>query len=155
MLRTLQAGETIMENVRASSQSVPKSFWVGAIAVLLFMGVGVAGYLATVMTPLDQMPAEQQAKMAVMPVWQTAVYAIAVWSGLLGAVGLLLRRRWSKQALLVSLIGAVGTFLPFLVLPQVRELGTMGDAIAAVIVIGLCAASYWFAHYSQQKGWLR
>jgi hypothetical protein len=155
MLRACQAGENIMANAHAGSHSVPKSFWVGASAVLLFMGVGVAGYLATVMTPLDQMPAEQQARMAVMPVWQTAVYAIAVWSGLLGAVGLLLRRHWSERALLVSLIGAIGTFLPFAVLPQVRSLGTAGDAIAAVIVIGLCAASYWFAHHSQQKGWLR
>lgn len=144
-----------MENVPTVSQSVPRSFWIGAVLVLLFMGVGAAGYLATVMTPLDQMPAEQQAKMAAMPEWQTALYAIAVWTGLLGAVGLLLRRRWSALALLVSLIGAIGTFLPFLIMPQVRALGTTGDAIAAVIVIGLCAVSLWFAQSSQQKGWLR
>ncbi|WP_338502808.1 hypothetical protein V6R86_05700 [Sphingomonas kaistensis] len=144
-----------MANAHAGSHSVPKSFWMGAVAVLLFMGVGVAGYLVTMMTPLEQMPAEQQAKMAAMPGWQTAVYAVAVWSGLLGAIGLLLRRSWSVVALLVSLIGAIGTFLPFLVVSQVRALGTMGDAIAAAIVIGLCAASLWFAHHSQQKGWLR
>ena len=144
-----------MANAQAGSHSVPNSFWIGAVAVLLFMGVGVAGYLATVMTPLEQMPAEQQAKMAAMPGWQTAVYAVAVWSGLLGAVGLLLRRSWSELALLVSLISAIGTFLPFLVVSEVRALGTTGDAIAAVIVIGLCAASLWFAHRSQQKGWLR
>lgn len=144
-----------MANPHAGSHSVPKSFWIGAIAVLLFMLVGVGGYLATVLTPLDQMPADQQAKMAVMPAWQTAIYAIAVWSGLLGAIGLLLRRRWAERVLLVSLIGAIGTFLPFAVLSQVRALATGGDALAAAIVIGLCAASYWFARYSKQKGWLR
>ena len=144
-----------MANAHAGSHSVPKSFWIGAVAVLLFMGVGVAGYLATVMTPLEQMPAEQQAKMAAMPGWQTAVYAIAVWSGLTGAILLLMRRRFAVTLLLLSLAGAVGTFLPFAVTPQVRELATEGDAIAAIIVIGLCWTSFWFARHSQQRGWLR
>lgn len=138
-----------------ASRPQPGWFWFAAGGILLFMAVGAAGYLATVMTPLDRMPADQQAKMAAMPGWQTAVYAIAVWSGLLGAIGLLLRRRWSVPALLVSLVGAIGTFLPFLIIPEVRELATRGDGIAAVIVVGLCAASYWFAVHSRQKGWLR
>ena len=74
-----------------ASRPQPGWFWFAAGGILLFMAVGAAGYLATVMTPLDQMAADQQAKMAAMPGWQTAVYAIAVWSGLLGAIGLLLR----------------------------------------------------------------
>lgn len=136
-------------------QRMPSWFWFAAGGILLFMLVGVAGYLATVMTPVDQMPADQQAKLAALPGWQTAVYAVAVWSGLLGAIALLLRRRWSVPVLLISFLGAIGTFLPFAILAPVRELATRGDAVAAVIVIGLCAASYWFARHSQQKGWLR
>jgi hypothetical protein len=144
-----------MTDAHYAPQPLRSWFWIAAGAVLLFMVVGVAGYLATVMTPLNRMPADQQAKMAVMPVWQTAVYAIAVWSGLLGALALLLRRRWSVPVLLISLVCAIGTFLPFALLPQVRELATGGDAVAAVIVISLCAASYWLAVQSRQKGWLR
>lgn len=144
-----------MSDTAFASRPIGKGFWLGAIAVLLFMGVGVAGYLVTVMTPIGSLPAEQQALMAAMPGWQTAVYAVAVWSGLVGAVLLLLRRRLAVSALLVSLLGAIGTFLPFAVVPAVRELATQGDAIAAFIVIGLCAASYWFARQSQQRGWLR
>lgn len=144
-----------MTDARVGTQPVPKAFWFGAIAVLLFMIVGVLGYLVTVTTSLDQMPADQQAKMAAMPTWQVAAYAIAVWSGLLGGIALLLRRRWAVPLLLISLIGAVGTFLPFAVVPAVRELAARGDLIAAMIVIGLCVASYAFARHSQQKGWLR
>lgn len=144
-----------MEKLHAHSRPVRGWFWIGAVAVLLFMLVGVAGYLFTVYTPLDQMSAEQQAKLAVMPAWQTGIYAVAVWAGLMGAVFLLLRWRWSVPVLLISLVGAIGTFLPFAVVPAVRALGTRGDAIAAAIVISLCAASYWFARGAQQKGWLR
>jgi xanthosine utilization system XapX-like protein len=93
--------------------------------------------------------------MAAMPAWQMWVYAIAVWSGLLGAVGLLLRRRWAVPVLLVSLVGAAGTFLPFAIVPKVRELATEGDAIAAIIVNALCWTSFWFARHSKQRGWLK
>lgn len=144
-----------MRDTAYGAQAPGKRFWLGAVGVLLFMAVGVAGYLATVMTPIGSMPAEQQTLMAAMPDWQTGVYAVAVWSGLVGAVLLLMRRRWAVPVLLVSLLGAIGTFLPFAVVPAVRELATWGDAIAAAIVIGLCLASFWFARHSQQKGWLR
>jgi hypothetical protein len=93
--------------------------------------------------------------MEAMPVWQTAVYATAVWSGLAGAILLLMRRRLAVPVLLLSLVGAVGTFLPFAAVPAVRELATESDAVAAIIVIALCLSSYWFARYSQQRGWLK
>jgi hypothetical protein len=130
-------------------------FWLGTIGVLLFMLVGVGGYLATVMTPIERVAAEQRAVMEVMPTWQTAIYAIAVWSGLAGALALLMRRRWSVPLLLLSTIGAIGTFLPFAVIPAVRELATTSDAIAAFIVVALCLTSLWFARHSQQRGWLK
>jgi 3-methyl-2-oxobutanoate hydroxymethyltransferase len=51
------------------------------------------------MTPVEQYPADRQAVMAAMPAWQIPVYAVAVWSGLLGAIGLLMRRRWAVPVL--------------------------------------------------------
>lgn len=144
-----------MSDTVFAPQPFKKWFWLGAVGVLLFMLVGVAGYLATVMTPVAQMPADRQALMTAMPGWQIPVYAIAVWSGLVGAVLLLMRRRLAVPLLLVSLLGAIGTFLPFAIVPSVRELATEGDAVAAIIVIGLCWTSFWFARHSQQRGWLR
>lgn len=144
-----------MADRRFAPQPFRGWYWAGAIGVLLFMAVGVAGYLATVITPTTDLPADRQAVMAAMPAWQMWVYAIAVWSGLLGAVGLLLRRRWAVPVLLVSLIGAAGTFLPFALVPEVRELATEGDAIPAIIVIALCWTSFWFARHSDQRGWLK
>jgi hypothetical protein len=130
-------------------------YWLGAIGVLLFMLVGVGGYLATVMTPLERYSADRQAVMAAMPGWQVPVYAVAVWSGLVGAVLLLVRKRWAVPVLLVSLLAAAGTFLPFAIVPAVRELATEGDAVAAIIVNALCWTSFWFARHSQQRGWLK
>lgn len=144
-----------MSDTVFATQPFKKWFWFGAVGVLLFMVVGVAGYLATVMTPLEQMPADRQPLMTAMPSWQIPVYAIAVWSGLVGAVLLLMRRRLAVPVLLVSLLGAIGTFLPFAIVPAVRDLATEGDVVAAVVVVGLCWTSFWFARHSQQRGWLR
>ena len=46
-----------------------------------------------------------------------------------------MRRKLAVPMLLVSLLGAIGTFLPFAIVPAVRELATEGDAIAAIIVV--------------------
>lgn len=144
-----------MEDTRFTPQPAKGWFWIGATAVLLFMAAGVIGYLDTIVTAPDRLPVERRMLMEAMPGWHRPVYAVAIWSGLMGAVGLVMRRRTSVPVLLISLLAAIGTFLPFVVVPEVRELATRGDFIAAIIVIGLCAASLWFAHRSKQKGWLR
>lgn len=36
-----------------------------------------------------------------------AVYAIAVWAGVLGALGLVLKRRWARGLLLASLLALI------------------------------------------------
>jgi hypothetical protein len=143
-----------MTATHVASQPTPKWFWVVSVGVLLFMLVGVAGYLASVMAPIDSMPPDRQLLMAAMPDWQVAVYAMAVWSGVAGALLLLMRRRWSVPILLLSLLCAIGTFVPYVLVPEVQALSTRGDGIAAIIVIGLCLASAGFARHSQRKGWL-
>lgn len=144
-----------MADPRFAPQPFRGWYWIAAAGVLLFMAVGVAGYLVTVTTPIDKVAADQRAVMEAMPGWQTSVYAVAVWSGLAGAVGLLLRRRWSVPLLLISLIFAVGTFSPFAVVPPVRDLATESDWTAAIIVVALCWTSFWFARHSQTRGWLK
>ncbi len=136
-------------------QPIKGWYWIGAIAVLVFMSLGVAGYLVSVTAPGGALPADQRALMAARPVWMIWAYAIAVWSGMAGAVAMLVRRRWAVPLLLISLIGAIFTFLPYAIVPEVRELATEGDGAAGIIVIALCWTSFWFARHSVQRGWLK
>jgi len=57
--------------------------------------------------------------------------------------------------LLVSLIATVVNFLPYAVLPQVRDLVTTNDIAVAVVVVLLTGTIYSFARHSRQRGWLR
>jgi hypothetical protein len=57
--------------------------------------------------------------------------------------------------LLVSLIAAVLTFLPYAIVPGVRDNVTTGDIAGAIIVLAITWTIYWFARHSRQRGWLR
>ena len=48
---------------------------------------------------------EEQALLENIPVWGTATFTFAVWSGLIGSVLLLLKKQVSKIVLIISLIG--------------------------------------------------
>ena len=130
-------------------------YMAGAIASVLFMLVGCAGYLLTVTIDPASLPIDQRAMVEAQPLWMMAAYAIAVWVGLAGAVMLVLRRKLAQPLLLVSLIAAMVTFLPYAVVPQVRDTVSTDDIAAAVIVLAITWTIFWFARHSRQRGWLR
>ena len=138
-----------------ASRPLASWFWIGAIASLLFMAVGCAGYLMDMtMDPAD-IPVDQRALYEARPVWQIAAYAVAVWVGLVGTVLLLMRRKLAEPALLVSLIGAVLTFLPYALVEGERENVTINDVAFAIAIVAITWTIYWFARHSRQRGWLR
>ena len=56
----------------------------------------------------------QMAWFHAMPAWTDAAWAIGVWGGLLGAILLLLRRKWALQAFVASFLGwATGAVYTF------------------------------------------
>jgi hypothetical protein len=81
-----------------------------AIAALLWNLLGCYAYLSDVtLTPEDiaKLSAAQQAMYAARPAWAVAVFAIAVWGGALGSLGLVLRKRWAQPLLIASLVGVI------------------------------------------------
>ena len=136
-------------------QPVAGWFKYAAIASILFMAIGCAGYLASVLTDPNSLPLDQRNLMAARPVWMIAAYAIAVWVGLIGAVLLLMRKRLAETFLLISLVAAVLTFLPYAIVPAVSQLITTNDIAVAVVVLLITGTIWSFARHSRQRGWLR
>jgi len=140
---------------RYAPQPVASWFKIAAIASILFMLIGCAGYLASVLTDPASMAVDQRTLMDARPIWMIAAYAVAVWVGLLGSVLLLMRRKLAEPLLLVSLICAVLTFLPYAITPAIRDNISTNDIVVALVVIALTWTIFWFARHSRQRGWLR
>ena len=134
----------------------PKWYMPVTILALVWNLIGCAAYLSDVMlTPeaVAQMPADQQALYAARPAWAVAAYAIAVWGGALGSLGLVLKKRWASALLMASVAGlivqdaALFGLSPVSISPLVYVLQGM------VLVIGLALVR--LAGTASARGWLR
>lgn len=137
--------------------AVPAWYWAAAIAALLFELLGGFFYLAEVrMTPeeISALPLDQAALLAARPGWYYAAFGTAVWVGLAGTIGLLLRRSWAKPALLVSLIAVIVQFSAIFIVPEMRTV-TSDALLGPVVVIILCYGIFNLSQLACRRGWLR
>ena len=130
-------------------------FKFAAGASILFMLIGCAGYVIDVTTDPASRPLDQRALAEARPLWQVAAYALAVWIGLAGTIFLFLRRKIAEPLLLASLIACVFTFLPYFIVPAVRDLVSTNDIAFGLVIIAITWTIFWFARHSKQRGWLR
>ena len=66
-----------------------------------------------------------------------------------------LKRKLAEPLLLVSLIACVLTFLPYFVVPAVRDLVSTNDVGFGLVIIAITWTIFWFARHSRQRGWLK
>ncbi|MDX6747308.1 hypothetical protein SHK09_10935 [Polaribacter sp. PL03] len=93
-----------------NSTKTATSFWVISIIALLWNLMGVSSYLFYAFVTeemVTDLPAEQKAEMLIeQPSWLTAIYALAVFGGLLGSILLLMRKKIAYYFLVISAICA-------------------------------------------------
>jgi hypothetical protein len=137
---------------------VPGWYWAAAVIALLWEAMGCYAYVTQVsMEPaaLARLPAEQREIWAAMPGWVVGAYAVAVWAGLLGAIGLLLRRSWARLAFALSLLAVIVQFgWTFLTTPILKTMGASAAAFPALILL-VAALLLWFSGVAARRGWLR
>lgn len=133
----------------------PKWFMPVAIVALLWNLMGCAAYLMDVMlTPeaIAAMSADQQALYAARPAWAVALYAIAVWGGALGCVGLIMKKRWAKGPLLASLLGLIGQDIALFGMSPVAISASVYALQGMVLVIAVLLLL--LANKATRQGWL-
>jgi hypothetical protein len=141
-----------------SSIGVPTWFWGVSVLALLWNLIGVAAFAMQMMMTQESiaaLPAEQQTVYRETPVWANVAFAVAVFGGVLGCLGLLMRKRWATALLIASLIGVlVQHVYPFLL---ANVMAIMGPTVALfpMILILLGLAQIWFSRKAAASGWLR
>jgi len=140
-----------------STNKSPIWFWIVSVVALIWNGLGVMAYLGQAYMSDDALaalPEAEQALYADVPAWATAAFAIAVWGGLLGCLALLLRKKWAKPVLLLSLIGIVVQMIYNLFLSEAMDVYGPGGAIMPIMVIVIGIFLVWFSKKSASEGWI-
>ncbi len=128
--------------------------WVG-ILFLLWNLMGITAFaMQWMMTPADiaKLPAEQQELWGNMATWIWAAYAIAVGAGTLGALGLVVGKKWAVPLFLLSLAAIVIQFSYPLVYALGAGLMSLMVFPAFIFIVGL--AEWLLARKWRSAGWL-
>lgn len=88
------------------------------------------------------------------PAWYYAAFGVAVWVGLAGTVGLLLRKTWAVPALLISLIAVIVQFSAIVIVPQMRNVSS-DELLGPIVVALVCYGIFMLARLAKRRGWLR
>lgn len=134
-------------------------FWIIAVVALIWNATGVWQYLANVYDMESFRPefnAEQLAIIDSMPAWSTGAFAIAVFSGLLGCLFLLLRKKFAVILLGLSLLAVlVRMIYAWFATDAIEVFGKFDGIVMPLIVITIAIFLYFYSKGAAQKGWLK
>ncbi|WP_396590384.1 hypothetical protein [Allomuricauda sp. R78024] len=135
----------------------PVWFWVVSVIALLWNLMGVSAYLADAYTSieqLEQMSQEIRELYEGRPAWATAGFAIAVFAGAIGSISLLLRKKWARPLLILSVLGSIVLNIHTFFLSNALEVMGANIVIMPIVVIVFGIYLIFFAKKGIQKGWL-
>jgi hypothetical protein len=141
-----------------TQSAAPKWLTATGVVAMLWNALGCMAYLADVrITPeeIAAMPLAQQQLVAARPTWAVAGSAIAVWAGLLGSLGLVLRRRWAYPLLIASLLGVlVQDYAMFVVARIVDVMGVVPLVLQSLVLL-IAVLLVLLARKGVKQGWLK
>lgn len=146
-----------MNTTATTAVKRPPGYWIIAALALAWNLIGVAmWYLqATVSAERLALMAEPQRRVhEATPGWVDIAFAVAVFAGVLGALGLLLKKRWAGTMFLLSLIGLLVQLIgAYAATPAWAAYGAAGLAMPAVL-LAIALFLLWYANRAQARGWL-
>lgn len=134
-----------------------KGFWIISGIALIWNLMGVQAYLqqAYMTDSFKAMYNEEQLKMiSEAPAWSTTAFAIAVFGGVLGAITLLLRKKWATLLFMLSLIAVfVQMYYNFFIIDSIAVYGP-GAMAMPIMVILFGGFLIWYSKFCEKKNWI-
>lgn len=138
---------------------IPMWFWVVSIFFLLWNIMGVISFLAHTFISneaLAELSSNERELYGQYPLWTTIVFAIAVIAGMIGAIGLVLKKKWSKVAFIISLLAIIPQMIHNVFFTKSIQVYGAVEAVtmpALVVVFGIFLV--WFSMLGIKKNWLQ
>ena len=137
-----------------SRTSAPGWFRAVALLAVIWNAFGVAMYLSSIGVfgdPMSGMSEAERAAASSIPGWITGAFAVGTFTGLVGSLGLLLRKSWAQPALIVSLVALL--VLEGWILFFSGAVDQFGLAVP-IMVSGGAILLAWLATHARTRGWL-
>ena len=132
-------------------------FYIISSMALVWNIMGVFNFLGQALMSdevLASLPKDQQLIYQDVPVWVTAAFAIAVFSGTLGAVFLLLKKKIASTFFILSFIGIVTQMSYGLLLDEKTDnYGPLG-LLMPLMIITVGAYLIWYSKKANKNRWL-
>ncbi len=133
------------------------TFWVIAFIALVWNLIGLSIFVMQMqLTPemVAAMPAPQREVYAATPAWINVTFGIAVITGVLAAICLMLKRRWAVPLFLISALAiAVQLLGAYALTPVWRVSGAAGLALPVMLVV-IAWYLWWYSRDAAAKGWI-
>lgn len=143
----------------ARSVGTPWHLWMVGVLALLWSSVGAFDYVMTETRNAAYMGTftpEQLAYFRGFPMWVVATWALSVWGGVLGAVLLLLRKRWAVPVFAVSLAAILlTTFYSFVLTNGLAVMGGVGGVLFSAVILVIAVALLIYSRSLVRSGVLR
>ena len=138
---------------------IPVWFWVIAVFFLLWNIMGVVSFFGHTFISdesLAKLPIKERELYGEFSIWTTIVFAIAVFGGLLGSIGLVLKKKWSKMAFLISLVAIIPQMIHNVFFTKSMEVYGPGQAMTMpIMVVAFGVLLVWYSNMAINKKWLK
>lgn len=132
-------------------------FWLVSTLALIWNLIGVFNYLTQAfMTDeiLASLPQDQQLMYQEVPAWVTAAFAVAVFSGTIGAVLMLLKKKIATTFFILSFIGIISQMsYGLLINENTDSYGPMG-LLMPLMIISIGGYLIWYSKKAAEYTWL-
>ena len=137
--------------------AAPKWFVPVAILAVLWNLLGCVAFAGDLMLTADdvaRLPPEQQAMYAARPAWTVLATGAAVLGGLLGSLGLALRKRWARPLLVLSLVGLVAQDIGMFGLTDAVRNAGPAPLVMQGVVLAIAIGLVLLARKAVHRGWI-
>lgn len=144
--------------ISSGPAKTPWHLWAVGILSLCWNAFGAYDYVMSVSLNANYLasyPPEMAEIIKSFPIWATSAWALGVWGSLVGSALLVLRSRYAAIAFLISLIGALVTFVYDFRLKLPPALDTTTNKVLPLVIVILVVAQWYYAKRMTDAGVLR